>query len=271
MDPYLEAPWIWPDFHNSFADEIRRMLNEHLPKNYFAQLEARSELGIRATKKQIIAPDVAVIQSGRRPRPAPQDDGGGVAVAVEEGTASSTAIHIEFIIEPVTVTAVAIRSTKTANEVVTLIEILSPANKRPGPDRDHYVKRMKEILDTTTTSLVEIDLLRNGERTWEQIEFIDECLENLEYPTEYLVMTSLSWSRTGADLYPISIYQQLPVIAIPLREDEPDVPLNLQTAFNRTYDGGPYRRGAVDYTKRPTPGLNDAQEAWRKELLKTES
>ncbi len=51
MDPYLEAPWIWPDFHNSFADEIRRILNELLPKHYFAQLEARSELGIRAAKR----------------------------------------------------------------------------------------------------------------------------------------------------------------------------------------------------------------------------
>ena len=267
MDPYLEAHWIWPTFHNSLADQIQMMLNEQLPKNYFAQLEARSELGIRASKKWIIAPDVAVMQSGWKPRPGARVDEGGLAVAVEEAQTISKAIRIEFIREPVTVTAVAIRSTNTGNEVVTLIEILSPANKRPGTDRDHYKNRMQEILDATTTSLVEIDLLRKGERTWEESEIIEEYLCELENSTEYLVMTSRAWSRCGADMYPVSIVQPLPTIAIPLREDESDVPLNLQTAFNRTYDGGPYRRGAIDYTKPPNPALNDEQELWRTKLM----
>ncbi len=270
MDPYLEAPWIWPDFHNSFADEIRRMLNEQLPQNYFAQLEARSELGIRAAKKWIIAPDIAVIQSWRNPRPALQDDGGGVAVALDEKTTVSNVpkfIRVNFKREPVTVTAVAIRNTQTANEVVTLIEIVSPANKRPGPDLDNYMKRTREILDSTTTSLVEIDLLRNGERPWAQDESVDECLSELEYSTEYMVMASRSWCRSDGEMYPISIYHQLPVIAIPLCEDEPDVPIDLQAAFNRTYDGGPYRRGAVDYSKRPYPPLNDEHELWRQGLM----
>ncbi len=265
MDPYLEAPWIWPDFHNSLADEIRRMLNQQLPKDYFAQLEARSELGIRAAKR-IIAPDVAIIESGRKRGPS-QEDGGGVAVAVEEEIEISTGIRVEFIDEPVTITSVAIRNTQTANEVVTLIEILSPANKRSGADRDHYVQRMKEILTVSSTSLIEIDLLRNGQRTWERSDIIDDYLDDLGSPTDYLVMTSRSWSRSGADMHPISIRERLPVIAVPLRQNEPVVPLSLQTAFNRAYDGGPYRRGAVDYSKPPFPSLNDSQEQWRMALL----
>lgn len=253
MDPYLEAPWIWPDFHNSFADEIRRMLNEQLPKQYFAQLEARSEPGIRAAKR-IIAPDVAVIQSVGKHQQLPEATGG-AAVALEEDVETPTGIRIEFMDESVTITAVAIRSTQTANEVVTLIEILSPANKRPGADRDHYIQRMQAILATSTTSLIEIDLLRSGQRTWERSDIIDDYLDDLGSPTEYLVMTSRSWSRSGANMYPISIREPLPVIAVPLRQNEPDVRLNLQTAFNRTYDGGPYQRGAVDYSKPPIPPL----------------
>ena len=264
MDPYLEAPWIWPDFHNSFADEIRRILNEQLPKHYFAQLEARSELGIRAAKR-IIAPDVAVIQSVKKYQHQPEAKSG-VAVALEEDVENPTGIRIEFIDEPVTITAVAIRSTQTTNEVITLIEILSPANKRPGADRDHYIQRMQAILATSTTSLIEIDLLRTGQRTWERSDIIDDYLDDLGSPTEYLVMTSRSWSRSGANMYPISIREPLPVIAVPLRQNEPDVRLNLQTAFNRTYDGGPYQRGAVDYSKPPTPPLAASLEQWRNSL-----
>ena len=265
MDPYLEAPWIWPDFHNSLADEIRRMLNQQLPNDYFAQLEARSELGIRAAKR-IIAPDVAIIESGRKRGPS-QEDRGGVSVAVEEETEVSTGIRVEFMDEPVTITSVAIRNTQTANEVVTLIEILSPANKRSGADRDHYVQRMREILTGSSTSLIEIDLLRNGQRTWERSDIIDDYLDDLGSPTDYLVMTSRSWSRSGADMHPISICERLPVIAVPLRQNEPVVPLSLQTAFNRAYDGGPYRRGAVDYSKPPYPPLDESQEQWRAALM----
>ena len=266
MDPYLEAPWIWPSFHNSLADQIQMLLNEKLPKNYFAQLEARSELGIRPVKR-IIAPDVAIIHTGRRVR-RPDADEGGVAIAVEEDLAVSTAIRVDFIDEPVTMTAVAIRNTQTANEVVTLIEILRPSNKRPGSDRDHYIQRMKDILSGSITSLIEIDLLRTGKRTWERSDIIEETLEELETPTDYLVMTSRSWSRSGADMHPISMCLPLPVIGVPLRQDEPDVPLNLQTAFQRAYDGGPYRRGAVDYSRPPYPALNEDQDKWRAELMK---
>ena len=31
MDPYLEAPDIWPDFHHALATEIRGELNRLLP------------------------------------------------------------------------------------------------------------------------------------------------------------------------------------------------------------------------------------------------
>ena len=61
MDPYLEAPWIWPDFHNSLADSIRSILNEELPKPYFAQLEARSELGIHSVHIWMISKNPPII------------------------------------------------------------------------------------------------------------------------------------------------------------------------------------------------------------------
>src|SRR5262249_38963893 len=46
MDPYLEAPDIWPDLHDALAGEIRAALNNSLPAPYYARLEMRPEVGI---------------------------------------------------------------------------------------------------------------------------------------------------------------------------------------------------------------------------------
>src|ERR1700722_11845313 len=46
MDPYLEAPAIWPDFHDALAAQLRAALNHTLPAPYYARLEMRSEVGI---------------------------------------------------------------------------------------------------------------------------------------------------------------------------------------------------------------------------------
>lgn len=126
---------------------------------------------------------------------------------------------------------------------------------------------MREILNDTVASFIEIDLLRIGQRTWERADIINAHLDDLDRPTDYLVTTSRSWSRSGADIYPISLTESLPVISVPLLETESEVALNLQAAFQRTYDGGPYRRGAVDYSKPPFSPLNDSREQWRMALM----
>ncbi len=38
MDPYLEAPHIWEDFHASLSIEIQRQLAPSLRPRYFAAL-----------------------------------------------------------------------------------------------------------------------------------------------------------------------------------------------------------------------------------------
>src|SRR5439155_11899166 len=48
--------------------------------------------------------------------------------------------------------------------VLTVIEILSPANKKQGPGRDLYLEKQRQVL-ASRTNLVEIDLLRGGSPT----------------------------------------------------------------------------------------------------------
>ena len=44
-----------------------------------------------------------------------------------------------------------------------------------------------------------------------------------------------------------------------------EVSEELQLVFDRVYDGGPYRRGAVDYSKPPEPPLIGADAQWAAE------
>jgi hypothetical protein len=58
----------------------------------------------------------------------------------------------------------------------------------------------------------------------------------------------------------------LPRVRVPLTGEHPDVILDLQAAFDHTYDAGPYKR-RVDYRQEPDPPLSDADAAWAAELL----
>ncbi len=54
-----------------------------------------------------------------------------------------------------------ILDTSTGNRVVTAIELLSPSNKLPGPDRLAYLRKGQAYLEAGV-NLVEIDLVRAG-------------------------------------------------------------------------------------------------------------
>lgn len=50
-------------------------------------------------------------------------------------------------------------------------------------------------------------------------------------------------------------------------EMRPEVGIDLQFAFDRVYDAGPYSRGAVDYTRPPNPPLPAELAGWGDECL----
>ncbi len=169
--------------------------------------------------------------------------------------------------EPVRHYTVEIRASSRGNKLITLIEILSPSNKRPGSDRRSYEKKQEEILQSDV-NLVEMDLLRDGRRFYATPE-LQEAVAGVRPVPDYLVMVSQSWLRVGPTLgvvgYPFSVRDPLPCVAVPLRQGEPPARLDLKVVFDRVYDDGPYRRGAVDYSKPPEPSLSGADAKWAEE------
>jgi hypothetical protein len=265
MDPYLEAPYHWPDLHDALAGEIRNHLNATLPAPYYAKLEMRPEIGIveSGETRRRITPDVAVA------RPLHSIGEPGVISVLERPLkATSPSKKITVPTEPIRHAYIEVRDGAQGHVLITLIEIASPSNKKQGVDRRVYLQKQQEILDSNA-SLIELDLLRTGDRLISNL-FLREAVDNLA--PDYLVLVNRAWERVGAgqgyEIFPILLSESLPCIPVPLREGQEETPLDLQYAFQRAYDGGPYRRGAVDYDKPPQPPLVGEWTAWAEEKVR---
>jgi hypothetical protein len=270
MDPYLEAPDIWPGLHHALAVEIRSELNRMLPARYYADVEAREELGIieEHGQRRRIIPDVVVV---KHPLDLPPEAGGGVALATRPRRQVSPSVELEVFDEPIRHLFVEIRDPTHGHKLITLIEIVSPSNKRPGPDRKAYARKQREVL-RSDANLIELDLLRAGRRVLTDLG-LAEMIERLKPKPTYVVLVNRAWRRGGGlitcQVFPAFLREPLPCIAVPLKEGEPEIALDLQDIFDRVYDTGPYRRGAVDYAGPvPAPALDEADAVWAAELTR---
>jgi hypothetical protein len=265
MDPYLEDPDLWPGFHNALADRTCETLNRQLPVAYFAQLEARSELGIVGEPPDRIAYSDVSVRRAAGETPAR----GGVATLPSTRTEISPSVSWAVERDLVELTSVSIRAAKS-REVVTWVEILSPANKQRGPDRRSYLRKQADIFDSQA-SLIELDLLRSGARTWDEPEF-EGRLRTLTPPPDYLIVVNRAWERgrwLQLQAFPLSVRDTLPCIPVPLRRGEAELPLDVQAVFQLAYDAGPYRRGAVDYAQPPAPPVPRETAAWVAERVQS--
>lgn len=263
MDPYLEAPDIWPDFHDALAGAIRAELNASLPEPYYARLQRRPELGIvlEAGLPHRIVPDVVVVTR-------PENKPGMAAVLENPRTAVADGVQMRVHTDPLRHQFVEIRDAARGHKLITLIEIVSPSNKRPGPDRRAYETKQREVLESDA-HLIELDLVRAGTRLLPYPELVAPVDE---LASDYLILLNRSNLRQATwmdyTLFPVDLQESLPCIPVPLMGDDPDVPLDLQIAAQRTYIEGPYRR-ALDYSQPPpTPLLSEERMTWLEERLR---
>jgi hypothetical protein len=142
-------------------------------------------------------------------------------------------------------------------QLVTAIEFLTPTNKG-GAGREEYLSRRRRLL-TAPIHIVEIDLLRSGER-------IPTAVPLPKAP--YFVFVSRYKKRQTPEVWPIALSQQLPIIPIPLLASDSDVILDLQLAMNTAYDDGAFSR-VIDYRTAPEVPLSPEQSAWAHEHLRT--
>ena len=169
-----------------------------------------------------------------------------------------------------------------AGNVVTVIEILSPANKRSGTGREQYQIKRQKILESLT-HFIEVDLLRQG-------KLMPMGLDSSQ--SHYRILVSRSECRPKADLYAFNLQDMIPMIPLPLRSpktnlhpssqaeippspplplaiDEsglPELLIDLQGLLHQVYERGSYDL-AIDYTQDPVLALSESDVDWLATLL----
>jgi hypothetical protein len=149
--------------------------------------------------------------------------------------------------------------------LVTSMGVLSLSNKTPGnPGRNQYLSKQSEVLEGQV-HLVEIDLLRGG--THSSAVPLDVARAKAG-SFDYHVSVHRFDRPKDFIVYPIPLEHGLPVVAIPLLPDDPDVLLDLQAVLDRAYDAGPYLP-EVDYGVDPiVPPLRPDQAEWADARIK---
>ncbi|MGB3693747.1 MAG: DUF4058 family protein [Spirulinaceae cyanobacterium] len=142
------------------------------------------------------------------------------------------------------------------NEVVTVIEVLSPVNKRPGKGRRKYQLKRQRILETDT-NLVEIDLLRK----WPKMLTRGKVVEANDR-----ILVSRSCERPQADLYAFNLSEAIPAFPLPLRSEDEEPIVDVQGLLDNIYDQSGYDL-VINYTKEPMPALQKKDAVWVDEFL----
>lgn len=255
MDPYLERHW--GDVHHSLIQYTRDALQPQLPEDLRARVEERVFLEATSSEKRLVIPDVSVTQplgfeppvQGWQPELASSAAEGGVAVA-EPLVFHSVEITEGFL---------EIRE-RSGGKLVTAIEFLSPSNKLTGPGREKYLEKQREVL-RSDASLVEIDLVRRGER----VVVLPPGGVPEVAAAAYVASICPGWDPGTIEVYPISLRERLPVLPMPLRKGERRVRLDLQLLFERIYESGRY--DDTDYSQAPEPPLSGEDAGWMKSLV----
>ena len=251
MDPYLEARWA--DVHQSLITYARDALQPKLPPDLRARVEERVFVETEVEQLRRIVPDLHVAQyhPSHASHPQPLENGG---VAVAE--------PMVFLLEDESVTEgyIEIRE-RGGGKVITVIEFLSPANKAGGEGQKIFLQEQSELLHSDT-NLVEIDLVRSGQRV---IAFPEHRLPP-QHRGSYLVCVRCAWSERARELYALPLRERLPAIPIPLRQADRPVALDLQGLLDQCYHNGRY--DDIDYAEPPIPPLSPEDAAWAEALLK---
>ena len=236
----LEDPRLWPDVHSRLNNAISELIGYQVSPNFTVHIEERVYIAsMDEIRDQRIAPDVFVVQRESRPSK------GNAATLISPSTKViplyDPEIHDRYI---------EIRD-GLSQQVVAILELLSPANKASSTrGREQFLRKRQAIL-ASATHWIEIDLLRAGERPREAAGRGDYC-----------ALVARADRTEGYDVWDANLRDPLPTIAIPLRPPYDDVPLDLQAALTLVYERGDFRGQARLFPASSVPPLLPADANW---------
>lgn len=247
MDPYLEDAAVFPDFHFEMIGAMRAQLGAKVSPNFFVRVQERIYLTEPDFgRRGYIVPDITIV---KQPRPA------------SERLTASGAITAPTLIEPLFDPEIRDHYLEIldaqSREVIATIELMSPINKRKGAlGYEDFWRKRRELFESQV-HWIEIDLLREGERPY-----------RLWGKSDYYALLKRGGQWDKLEVWFFNLCDKMPTIAVPLRPPFEDVPLDLQAAFEATYERARYA-DSVDYTREPPPPpLRPEDARWAQERVR---
>ena len=246
MNPYLERAAVWHDFHSRFLPAAAEALAAQVVPDYFVRVE--DNLYIRDAWSEEVVPagvsDVSVSRIGPA-RSAP--------VSTAAATALSTTVTLPEALDLERLPYLEVVD-RESEQVVTVVELLSPSNKRAGANRQDYLAKRRRLLQSDV-NLVEIDLLR-GHRRMPPLDPLG-C--------DYCVLVSRAEERPAAGVALLRLRDPLPAVPVPLRPGTAEPVLDLGAVLDRVYDAAQYRY--ILYRGEPEPRLAAADAEWSRAVV----
>lgn len=246
MDPYLEATHLWLDVHNRLIFMLADDLAPRLRPRYYVSIEERTYTLQTGDLLFAGRGDVAVVR--------PSGSEGMLVLSHYTPTPETMTVELPLADE-VRETFLEVRSA-TNHQLVTVLEILSPTNKRQKEGRRQYLRKRTRVLNSLT-HLVEIDLLC-GSLPLPMNPFIEAGF--------YHILISREEKRPLADLLLFTVCQPIPSFNLPLLLDDQEPVVDLNTLLHTLYDRAGYDL-RIDYSQPPEPPLSAEDMQWANTLL----
>ena len=246
MNPYLEQSELWHQVHNHLISGIAFAIADQIAPQYRVSIEQRIYQSFDDPRNVVGVADVAV-----------KPDVLQAASAGPQGSVS-TLTRPQQVQLPIPWEVkeqyLEVREVVT-KELITVIEVLSPINKRSGKGRSLYETKRTRIL-TSMTNLIEIDLLRSG-----QPMAMTGATES-----HYRILVSRSIDRPSTDLFRFNLQDPIPDFPVPLRPETPDAIVDLSNILNEMYQRGRLDL-SIDYSQDLIPALSKSDRIWALEII----
>ena len=240
MNPYLESERLCREVQKVIVHQIHRYLRRSLPFRYTVLMGERPGIANIPSHD----PPARYAAAGERVNSLHQD-GSKVVAKLPWTNATPREWYITI-------------GERSREDPVTVVEVLSPSNKRPGGHgRSQYLEKREHIIESGT-HLVEIDLVRVGRPM---------PVEGYDGDAPYRTLVSRWQARPEVDLYPFRLQTPIPDVPVPLLEGDDDAVVPLGALLDDMYEQDYYANYA-DYNTDPEGPLSDEDREWLAGLLR---
>lgn len=244
MNPWLEQDDAWHDFHEKFLPAFAERLVPQVRPSYIVKLDEHVYVHEMPQEPRRFLGRADVSVGAVPSSPARRPDAVVLQAPAWVGIPARDVERLTFL---------EVRD-RRSRELVAVVELLSPSNKRAGADREQYLAKRANLLGSQA-HLVEIDLLRGGRPM--PLTDRPDCA--------YSVLVSRVQERPLAGFWPLALADRLPVIPIPLNPPDGDARIDLQALIDHVHDVSGYEDYL--YENGPEPPLTAGEAAWARPFL----